>query len=179
MGAWDLIPTLAPGTIPSGAQLAAITGMLQAMPEEQSIVKPTTQAFNTSTTLTADVDIIFPVAANAQYEIDGYVLYTTVAAALFKCAWTVPAGASGTWTHNGFPTSVTAAASGIIQLGPTGLTTVNTLGTSGAQCSFSPRGTLLTGASAGFLQFTFAQSVSNASNVSVNAQSHITLKRVQ
>lgn len=178
MGAWDSIPTLAPGTVPTGAQLAAITGMLQAMPDEQCIVKPTTQSYVSQTTFQADIDFIFPVVANATYEFDGFLLYSTVAAALFKCTWTVPAGASGTWCNNGFPSSVTAAGSGILQQAPTGITTGNVLGTNGGQCSFSPRGTLFVGATSGFLQFQHAQSVSTASTTSLNAQSHLSLKRV-
>lgn len=179
MGAWDLIPTLPPGTIPSGSQFAAITGMLQVLLDELAVVKATTQSYVSQTTLQPDVDFIFPVAANAVYEIDGFFLYSTNATALFKCAWTVPASSSGTWCHNGFPSSVTAAGSGIIQLAPTLLTTNNAIGTNGAQCSFSPRGTLITGASSGFLQFQHAQNVSNAGATSLNAQSHCSVKRVQ
>lgn len=137
-----------------------------------------TQSVTSSTTLVNATQLGVAVAANATYELQGFVVFDgAFAAGDMKVDWSLPASATMLWTANGMST------------GGTGLYTANTvpagttitLGTYGAgppYTALSINGTIVTGATAGTAQLRFAQGTANATPTSIYAKSRISVRRI-
>lgn len=183
MGAFDNdIPVWAANHIVTDAESAAIMALLSAshldggLVNDRTLLKATAQTFSTQTTLQSDSVFQFPLQANASYSIDAYIPYTTNTTALFKCAFAIPSGASGTWEADGLGSAVTVSA-GVIDRGVTNLTTTRTLGSNGGGTAMKPRGSVTTVA-AGTLIFQYAQAVSNAVSTGVTGGAWMSVKRI-
>lgn len=145
---------------------------------EQMFYRGANQTFVSSTTLTADTVFSVPGVANATYVLDGYFAYTSNATALMKGAWSLPAGASGTWDPAAIPSTVSTGQSSALLQQAFALTTPLTFGYGSSTSAFHAKGTLVMGSTAGNAVWTFAQSVSTAVLTGMIAGSWLTARRV-
>ncbi len=147
----------------------------------------TTGTTRTSTTSrTADPDLVLPVEANALYVLRYFFIVSCIAnTSGMSMSWTVPSGASGTHSFSGLqhssgstPTAssqdvnttfdiATGTGTGIIPSGTQPVTGVQGIGW------------IDTAATAGNLTLTWAQLTSSANGTTLNAGSFIELKRVE
>lgn len=161
------IPTWTPGEVLTAADVNTWFVPLAA-------VKTADQSVTNSSTLVADNDLHLPVAANATYAMNIYVLYVAGTTPDLKWGWTAPAGSvleysiAGCWNSMNF-----------IEQSPYDLATSPVFDGGGAVlCNWAGMGTLKTGASAGTLQAKFAQNTSNATATTIKAQSALMLRRI-
>lgn len=135
-------------------------------------------AVNNSTTLVDVTGLAVPVAANAVYLIEGFLAYSSNAAADAKFGWTVPTGATGKWnplainaTTAGTASSVNVASRLWTEVLPAGAT-------DGGLLTCHVKGLLAVGGTAGVLQAQFAQNTATAVNTTVLAYSWVSALRV-
>ncbi len=151
-------------------------------PNTQFISKGSTESVTSSTALQNDDDFAFAVLSNGFYVLEGYVIIDGASAGDFNCDFTVPAGATLAWTNfaNTGPdagTSVTDMNT-VIQAASEARK-INTLPLANPPgLSFAPRGYLNIGATAGTLQFRWAQGTSNGTATRVQGGSWMKLSRV-
>lgn len=131
-------------------------------------------------TLATDSTLFVPVAAQAAYEVTGYIIYSQNLAASatsgITIGWSAPAGATFQWTSGG--TSGTTATT-------TQDVTVQNLAATrglpsnlGTRMSGIPFGTLVTSVTAGTFALRWAQVATSATATIVHADSWIRLRRV-
>lgn len=133
-----------------------------------------------TTTLTADPDLTFPVAASAVYRLDGLLGYTgdVTGSGGIQFAFTVPAGATLQWSAFYYATAVSAA--GLNLAGTAGAGIAISAVTDGAvQLPVFVRGWLSVSTTPGTLALTWAQNASDANATVLKAGSHLTLMRMQ
>lgn len=180
----EVVPALPAGHKLIDSEMLEITNLLSAdgvsggLWAEQVFYRSAAQTFASSTTLTADTIFSIPVLANAVYQLDGYFAYTSNATALFKGAWSLPSGASGTWLPAGPPGTVTSGNNSTLFDQAFSLTTTLTFGWGSSTCAFHARGTLKVGATAGNAVWTFAQSISTAVQTGMAADSWLNARRI-
>lgn len=183
MSGFDDIPTWNAGHRVTGAEAAKVMALLSGtgtnggLWSEMSFLKAANQTFASSTTLQSDVDFIVPLVANATYILDGYFPYTSNGTALFKGAWSLPAGASGTWDPAAIPSTVTTGQSSALLQQAFSLATTLTYGYGSSSSAFHAKGTLVVGATAGSAVWQFAQSVSTAVQTGMLAGAWLTVRR--
>ena len=125
------------------------------------------------TTLTADPDLSFALAANAVYLVEFYLHYAALASASagFNTTWAVPSGASGNRSAHGLASTVSDTSSapagggaGSVRSGVHGYATAIAYGSrnSGSNQCFALEEGLVTTSSAGTCAIQWAQNVSNA-----------------
>lgn len=146
------------------------------------IVKGATESVTSSTTLQTDDHFVHAVSANAVYTMNAYIIYDGAAATAggLKLQFTVPSGASLTWTNFG----VNGAGSGTLteynvvteQAGAASPRGVGTNSTT--QMSCRPCGILITSSTSGNLSLLWAQFTSNATATRIIGTSFLELKRV-
>ncbi|WP_327169572.1 hypothetical protein [Streptomyces subrutilus] len=133
----------------------------------------------TSTTaLAADPHLVLAVAANAVYDLDGWIEYSgAFGAGDLKMDFTVPSGATMRWSPLGnAPADTTQKyASGSVAYNSP--LAVGTYGVGATRNAASPRGQLIT-VSAGNLTFRWSQNSSNTTGTTVYENSWIRLIRV-
>lgn len=142
-------------------------------------LKTSTESVASSTTLQNDDQLFLPMAANAKYAYEGFIIYDGLAAAGLKVACTVPSGAtinfaafgpqSGGPGINSYNANVVTTSGGALGLECNGVGTLI-----GAQ----PKGYVATAGTSGNLQFQFAQVVSNATAVRVLLGSWLRMTRI-
>lgn len=160
-------------TIPAaGAKLRAST--LSALVTEVRPIaarKSATETVNNSAALQNDDELFVSVEANATYDLDMLVRWSSAATPDFKFDFTIPTLASGAYT-------VTALAGGNLFLGDINISGGSaTIDGDGTTKQHQIIGTLVTGANAGTLQFRWAQGTANASDTQVFANSTLVLRR--
>lgn len=136
-----------------------------------------------TTTMTADPDLVnIPVVANAAYIVEGFIIYSAVDVADFKCQFTGPAAASMNWHGGCLPPASTGAVGQYIYDCQT-LSAVYTPGGgdaagNGTSMMLDVKGLLRTGANAGNFGVQWAQNVSNATATIVRTGSYLQLRRI-
>lgn len=142
--------------------------------------KTADQTIASSTAMTNDSELVVPVIANATYVMKAFISYRALAAAKIKIGWTGPAGATMDWSPVGLDTGVSGFVTGINRAVYT-IANAPAVGEAGVAQSVSagPEGMLITSATAGNLQFQWAQNTSNATGTVVKANSWVFLVRVQ
>lgn len=136
-----------------------------------------------STTYTADGVLTVPLAAGATYLWDGFVAYTTLAAAGINMRWSYSgtAGSGSSYTPGavsgsaGTTTDIAPVRSGAANYG-TGQAILGGNGTS-SQMTARPAGSITT-STAGNLFFEYAQNTSNATATVIRAGSWVRVQRV-
>ncbi|MET9953501.1 hypothetical protein ABZ135_18390 [Streptomyces sp. NPDC006339] len=134
----------------------------------------------TTATMAADSELVLPVAANATYQLEGYIIYSqnTGASATTGAnfGWTGPSGATLQWTSGGTsgPANLTTQD---ITAGP--ITAIRGQPANGAtRMAIIPFGTLIT-TTGGTFALRWAQVAANAIPTFVHANSWISLRRIR
>ena len=140
-------------------------------------VKPADTGRATTTAMTADPDLLLPVAANATYDISGCLFYTGPnTASDLKFTYTLPASASGQY----FPChqNISGIFTGSFAQQWTDTVTANTPGTSTANLMVVfVKGILLTSGTAGNITLSWAQNTSNGTTT-MRANSFLSAQRM-
>jgi hypothetical protein len=141
------------------------------------IIKPSTTARASTTTLANDPDLVLALASSASYAINGVIFYDGPSAGSSDIKWTftVPSGGSGQYfiPHQNLSGQFTGA----FASNWTDTLTANTNGV-GSTMTLPVGGIFQTGGSAGNLTFQWAQNTSNGTNTHVQAQSFLVATRI-
>ncbi|MGQ5576776.1 hypothetical protein [Streptomyces sp. ECR3.8] len=158
-----------------------ITGLLLQSMLPTFARKVTDTSLTATTTLTNDPDLQLSLAANATYRVEFYIGYSSLAAAGFKTAWSVPSGTTGLRSCWGVGTSPTSPSlpTGDGRWGIHALATAAEYGTrdSTNQAMVWETGEINT-TDAGTLAFQWAQVTSNANATRVAARSYLRMERL-
>jgi hypothetical protein len=151
--------------------------------QTQFVRKSADQPRTNNNTLINDTQLVLPLATNATYELDGHIIYQASGAAAvsgYTAAFGVPAGATLDWVwHGKIDTDGAATAASIWQFAETAATSRNSGGAGiGTSLVGKPTGLLITGNTAGNLQYQFAQATANATASLTKAGSYLILRRV-
>lgn len=144
----------------------------------------TVASSKTSNTTMGDITgMSVTVSANTLYAMDGYIAYVSNATADLKIAITVPASTTGHWALNSVVTGSTGGQGDLnaIRLDAFGDASTITAGGSDAGSSTvacAPCGYIAVAATAGTLQFRFAQNTSNGTATQIIAGSWVRLVEV-
>lgn len=139
-----------------------------------TIVKTADESTNTDTTVSADSELTFTLAANTKYTVHGKVWFTTPAAADFKYRFRTISATTIWLIHKYIAPLATAETESAIDIAtPTTQISVTSAGavTDPGFVEFEAR--IEQGGSAGTFYFDWAQNTSNASNTTVKAGSYI------
>lgn len=136
-------------------------------------------------TRTADPHLSVAVQANAVYIVEAVYLYNALAAADIDIAFLVPAGASGSWTGHGAGISQSAQSTDGYTIRTESNTITQNRGFGGIEATGVPqdmsvlaRGTLVTAGTAGNLQTSWSQRVTNATATIMLQNSHLKIVRI-
>lgn len=148
--------------------------------------KATTTSRNTTTTDTADPDLVLAVAVSRTYDIKGVLLVSSAANAAgdFKHSFSFPTGATFTLTAIGVHDALASSSSGDGQFGSNDLLDATSpTGSLSYGASTSPTGIqvearLVTGSTAGNLTLLWSQLSSNANNTNLLGGSWLTAEPV-
>jgi len=134
---------------------------------------------NLNTVTSPDSQLTALVQGNAIYRMRCYVTYSGTASALLQTLWDLPSGASLDWVADGFPASVVAGNTGIINRAANVANTGFQLGTTGTSTvlSASLNGWLTT-TNAGRISLAWAPVVLDSSGITLYAGSSLRLRRV-
>lgn len=163
---------------------AEIRDQVNALRNDNLYARKTADTARTSTTTpTADPHLTVSVAANAVYQVDGWLLYSAPAAADMQARWAIPTGATGAWTGWGIGLGTTAQTTDgylIRTEGRTDLTQAHTFAGIGSPnlVTGQLRGTLVTAATAGTFAVEWAQGTSDSIATTLYTQSWIRLVRI-
>jgi hypothetical protein len=141
--------------------------------DEFDVYKAANQTVNNSTTIQDDDDLVMALGANEVWGFQMLFYVDSTSAADFKCAFSIPAGASGFYRG--------AAQNGATEAGwlLDDLTTEQPVGHNTADDSvYHIVGVVINGANAGNLQFRWAQSTMTAVNTIVRAGSWLSGRRL-
>lgn len=142
--------------------------------------KTADETVTSSTTLQDDDQLFLPVAANARYLVDTFVIYTGASdpAGGLRMGWTGPSGATMKWTNFGVTQNVspTLVNYNVVVESIGGARGVGTNGSTEMSCQ--PRGRLVTSSTSGILRFQWAQGTSNATGTTVKAGTCVRLVRI-
>ncbi|SRR6266581_3187782 len=140
--------------------------------------KTADQSVTSSTTLVNDSELVVAVAASAVYFVRCYLNFEggTAGSSDLKWGWTVPASATFRYTWAGWNNTGSVARAGDGQTA----TDTPSSATAGAGNlhGVMMTGTLAVAASAGNMQFKWAQNTSSATSTIVHAQSALVLDRI-
>jgi hypothetical protein len=131
-------------------------------PDVRTIYKPTTESVTSSTTFQDDNHFTFSVLANSAYALESYIPYDGAAAGDLKMQFTGPALASMFFTNFGANTAAPAEYNVVVETLAAAGSARGVAANDATVMSCQPKGTLVVGATAGTLQFQWAQFVSNA-----------------
>jgi hypothetical protein len=137
---------------------------------------------NNTTTLADATGLSVAVVASATYKIDGWVMYTSIAAADFKIGWSTPASTTGYWSMTGYGRDVAPLADTglgsvhlVADIGTSLTTAGTTAGTERVACRVAG---FITTTAAGTLVLRFAQRGASATNTVAKAGSWLDVVRV-
>lgn len=131
---------------------------------------------NNTATLTLDPDLQLQVDAYGVYQVEAFLPYVATDAADLSTKWQLPSGTMS-WTMNAFATSATSSTSPVHRLAFNQNSTGNFGGFSSALVAL-PSGVLTVGATGGVFGLTWAQSVAEVSDASINAGAWLRLTRI-
>lgn len=130
--------------------------------------KTADQTVNNSTTLVNDDHLLLALGANEVWAFHLCPLVNSGATPDIKFGWTVPSGASGYWNYTGQNAGATTTNTFDIITGGT-----NARGGFAGSLPFVLHGIVICGATAGNLQFQWAQNTANASDTKVLTNSYL------
>ena len=138
--------------------------------------KTTNTPRNTTTTVTADPELVLPVAASVTYQFQAFLEYDgpNVVNQGIKFNWAVPAGATLRYQVNYI--GVGGSPNNDYRDGTTTVTGESLGGLVFMTASLN--GTLLMSSTSGSMAMQWAQNISAAANVTLYAQSYIMLRRI-
>lgn len=181
MGAWNAIPTLPAGHVPTAAELEKITDFLAAAPEVLTAYKTADESIASSIAPQNDDHLVIAVAASATYKLEGWLWWTSTSTTPdFRFDFTTPAGSSLIRGFLAQPVGNTTSV-GTVDTGTSG---PGDGGTDDTRASINGNitgilyGSLVTGGSAGSLQLRWAQVTSDAAAVVLKAGSWMRLTRI-
>lgn len=161
----------------SGSRFTA-SSLNTAFDWNRTCFKATDQSVISTTTLVNVTSLVLTVESNSTYIFDSTIIYDTNAAADIKVQFTLPSGTFirvACWLSN---TALGATDATVFHNAQdTGLWTAGGFA-AGTFMSMLPTGTIITGATAGSMQFQFAQNTSTAVNTTIKAGSWINLRKV-
>ncbi|MFE7947421.1 hypothetical protein [Streptomyces sp. NPDC057426] len=143
------------------------------------VTKTATESVTSSTTLQDDDELFVSVEANATYVVDMMLIHSSATAGDIKIGWSVPAGASFSWTGQGASNTATSSFT-VADSNMAGRNAAESLefgGGAGTATRADVSGTLITSATAGALQFQWAQRVSDATATQVRAGTWLSVRR--
>lgn len=144
-------------------------------------IKTANETINNNNVLQNDDALVVAVTATTKYLVRAMIMYDSATAADIQFSFVGPASATMSWTTNALGTTaaggtgnITVAASvigdaGVLPAGGAGV---------GVQLMANIQGILNVGATAGTLQFRWAQNTADVSDTIVRANSHLYLKRI-
>lgn len=139
------------------------------------------ETVNNSSTMQDDDTLVVALLANSVYQIYCHIMYDSNTTADFKMGWTNTGGGTWTfdWTSGGLSSLVTSTLGAVNRAAAiiSGTQIVGGVG-AGTVGVANPCGLVITDASAGNLQFQWAQGTADASNTIRKAGSHIIARRV-
>jgi len=142
--------------------------------------KVTDESLVSSTTLQDDNSLLLPVEANAVYELDAVIYYSTRSDTDIKMQWTLPSGFME-WIAYGLASGATGT-SGSVVFERQFLSSTPVFGGAGAEnstfLSVSVKGSIHIGTTPGNMRLRWAQNVSNATATIVRGDSFMVLKRL-
>jgi len=127
----------------------------------------------TSTVLADDTSLTIPVAANARYAMDAFLIVDGDEAAGMSLTFTAPSGSSGSWA----PMAPQTAGGTDQQLRPTAYGQAANVGVTADGVIIPPRGALVTSNTAGDFTLQWAQTVTSQSPLTLRAGSWLLLTR--
>ncbi|MDT3395428.1 hypothetical protein RKE29_01975 [Streptomyces sp. B1866] len=139
--------------------------------------KTADESLSSSTTLQNDDQLAVPVAANALYRVDLFLIYSSDVSADFKLDFTTPSGSTMRWTPQGPAPSASGTDGSLVFQVRTGSESA-VLGGTGSGVAAAAAGSLSTGGTAGTLQVRWAQNSSSVTTTTVRLGSLLTLLRV-
>lgn len=171
-----------PSSAISGGNLS-ISGTVQGssflnssgLPVEYASVWRTTDVGRSNTTsVSDDAVLMLPVAANARYRLQASVFWSKSATASqgIKHTWSTPSGTTGYWVAHAVGNAASA------RLTPDAVANSLGTGSSAGEYYLGMEGLFLTAGTSGFIAFSWAQAVSEATAVSVLQNSWLELRRV-
>lgn len=137
------------------------------------VLKGADETVNSSTTLQDDDDLVLALSASQTYAFEAFIVYNAAAAPDYKCAFTVPSGATLYWevvalNSSAVLTKFTTTSSG---------GAVSLVGT-GADIALTIHGVVIVSTTAGNLQYQFAQNTSDGGNTTTKAGSWLRSQQV-
>lgn len=153
-----LTPPFAAGDDILTGGLAAVTPLAAYKYADQN-----TGTSSGSTTLVNDNDLSLSLGAAGTYVWFGMLVFAATATANFKCTFVAPSGATGGWSPNLYIGTGGAVQTNNAFLSYGTTNAMNCQGTSNNLSNFVG-GSVVMGATAGTLQFEFAQNTSDSSN---------------
>lgn len=193
--AWTTPSTRSTGTLITASiwntdltdNLIYLKGVADAVDGYSVVYKSADESLNTNTTVQSDDALLWAVAENEVYRFDMMLIITAANTTMdFKCQFSLPAGATMFWGHHGANGAVGAPAGflGMQSVASTqdpamteATTGVLTSTLAGTQIVVL-EGIVLVSSTAGNVNFQWAQSTSNGSNLTVKAGSNIVLHRL-
>ena len=161
----------------TAGELAGIITAVQGL--SGSVAKAADESVTSSTTLQDDDELFFTVAANAVYEVGGFLRYLGVAGVgIFKVGWSGPASATFDWLPSGLIDTDTANTADHMWGGYKAIGDSNTFGGSGSTAVVArPYGRLVT-STAGTFKLRWAQGTSSGTATTLKAQSYLIYRRI-
>ncbi|WNI16903.1 hypothetical protein [Actinacidiphila sp. ITFR-21] len=138
--------------------------------------KTADQQVSASTAFQTDSQLTVPLAANAAYAVDAFIIYSTPDNAEFKAQWAAPSGATMLWSPWALSGGTSDTGGIRAAVGSGGWTVTSTL-PSTTNVAGRPVGTITT-TTAGSLTYQWGQSVSDAAATTVRAGSWLRAHRI-
>jgi hypothetical protein len=154
--------------------------MTQYFVQQGVIIKAVDESVTSSTVLQADNELVMAVAANTDYFVECFLIYSADPAGDIKTDWDAPTGATMDWVADAITQS---AAATLDQVSRTAQSVSGTPSHGGITNNATVlvalhKGILRVGATAGNLTLTWAQQVSSASASFVRANSTLIVTRI-
>lgn len=137
----------------------------------QVVLKAANEIVNNSSVLQNDDELIFSVAANETWEFNLLILYNATTTPDLKYTFSIPAGATCYW-------HAVVQSGGVVQNAFEYVMSGKLADGQGDINGFTIKGVIVNGATAGSVQFRWAQYTANASDTTVYAGSHIIAHRL-
>jgi hypothetical protein len=136
-------------------------------------------ARSNTTVLADDPELTLPLAQNAVYKLDAFLIFEASQVSDIAMKFTTPAGCTMQWTTNGLQAAATTAAASINRAPQTlaGSAIVGCAGI-GTPAVALPTGILLTGSTGGNLAVQWAQNFADPTNATRRAGSSLMLTRI-
>lgn len=147
--------------------------------QQAHVIKAADESVTNSTTLQNDDHLLLAVAANTNYWVQGFIIYSADAAADLKINFNGPAGSTFNYVSDAIASAATAGVSAVSR-------SLQGLGSnpspggigSGSNLVFMPKGVLAVGSTAGNLQMQWAQLATSGVATTVRARSLLIIRRL-